>query len=211
MIENTRFNSIIAAIGMRGTGKTLFFLGSKYAVKMEDKKLNIPGVFEIYEKKKMKILIIDTLDHPSYKNIGILSPAQFLKFNSGISRAYMEPEKILQLVNQINKTAHFNNTLLVFEDAGKYTDKILPKVFNRLIIDSKQRNIDIIFIYHSWSHTPNDVFRKGLDAIQLFKTSDAPKVRQNYLPEYDKVYKAFEDVKNNGNNFYSKFIELRTN
>jgi hypothetical protein len=205
-----RFNQVGIIIGQRGTGKSLFMLGSKYSTKPEDKKLNIPSVIDIYTSKKMKVFVIDTLDHPAYRNIPVLQQQHFSKFTSGIARTWMEPDSMASLVDLINRSPHMNNTLIIFEDAGKYTDKALPKPFKRLIIDSKQRNIDIIFMYHCFIDTPTNIFTKS-DFIQLFKTEDSPLVRKNNIRLFDKVYGAYEEVKNHPDNFFGKYIDTRTN
>lgn len=205
-----RFNQVGIIIGQRGTGKSLFVLGSNHSAKAEDKSLKIPGILDIYTRKSMKVLIIDTLDHPAYRSIPIIKQSQFSKWNKGIVRTFLEPDDIKSLVNLINISPHLNNTCIIFEDAGKYTEKVLPKPFKRLIIDSKQRNIDIVFMYHCFIDTPTNIFTKS-DFIQLFKTEDSPLVRKNNIRLFDKVLKAYEDVKQNKNNFYGKFIDTRTN
>jgi hypothetical protein len=197
----SRFNTVGLIIGTRGTGKTAFIKG--------DPSVNVPGIIPIYLKKGIKILIIDTLDHPSYRNVPILPQKNFKKWNKGIVRVIMEPETILKFINLINQSPHLNNTFIIFEDAGKYTERTLPKPFKRLIIDSKQRNIDIIFIYHCFVDTPANIFTKS-DYIQLFKTEDAPVVRKNNIRLFDKVNAAYELVKKHPNNFYGKFIDTRT-
>lgn len=205
-----RFNQVGIIIGQRGTGKSLFVLGSNYSAKPEDKALNIKGLFDIYAKKNMKVLIIDTLDHPSYRKIPIINQKQILKWKSGIVRTYLEPDSIPDLVNFINQHPSFNNTAIFFEDAGKYTEKLLPKPFKRLIIDSKQRNIDIVFMYHCWIDTPSNIFTKS-DFLHIFKTEDSPNVRKNNIRLFDKVLTAYNQVNSHPSKFYSKFIDTRTN
>lgn len=205
-----RFNLVGIVIGQRGTGKSLFVLGSENSSKETDKKLNIPGILPIYQKRGTKILIIDTLDHPAYRKIPVLKQSDFKKWTKGTVRIFTEPENILLLVDLINKSPHINNTLIVFEDAGKYTEKSLPRSFKRLIIDSKQRNIDIIFMYHCFIDTPTNIFTKS-DFIQLFKTEDSPIVRKNNIRLFDKVNAAYNQVNEHTSNFYGKYIDTRTN
>jgi hypothetical protein len=207
----TRFNQVGTIIGKRGTGKSLFVLGSKYSAKAEDQRLNISGLFDTQIKNGFKVFIVDTLDHPLYRKIPIIKPDQISKFKKGICRAFMAPDKIRKLVGYINQTASFNNSFIIFEDAGKYTESKLPIEFKRLIADSKQRNIDILFIYHCWADTPLDVFRKGLDYIQLFKTEDKPLVRKNNLNLYELIEQTHTRINNNPNRFYTELIDTSTN
>lgn len=204
-----RFNLVGTIIGQRGTGKSLFFLGSKFSAKAQDKALNIPSVLERYLTNQQKVLIIDTLDHPAYRSIPVLEPKHFAAFKKGICRTWLEPDAVVKLVDKINQAQHFNNTAVVFEDAGKYTERTLPRPFRRLIIDSKQRNIDLLFMYHAWVDTPGDIFTKS-DYIQLFKTEDSPEVRKHKIRLFEKVQAAYQRVKNNPSRFYSEFIDTRT-
>jgi hypothetical protein len=103
-----------------------------------------------------------------------------------------------------------NNTFIVFEDAGKYTEKNLPPEFKRLIMDSKQKNIDILFMYHCFIDTPANIFTKA-DFIQLFKTEDSPRVRKNNLRLFDKVEDTYLRVKKHPSRFYGEYIDTRTN
>lgn len=205
-----RFNLVGSIIGGRGTGKSLFVLGSEFTSKPDDRQLKIPGLIRTALNNGFKVFSIDTLDHPAYKKIPILTPAAFPKFKSGVARVFMEPDKILRLVDDINRAPHFNNTFLIFEDAGKYTEYRLPPAFKRLIADSKQRNIDILFVYHCWADTPNDVFKKGCDYIQLFKTSDSPEIRKPYLSEFNKVMAAHTDLQKAPGRFAGKYIDIST-
>lgn len=205
-----RFNKVGIIEGTRGTGKSLFLLGSKYSAKKGDDELNINGLIEAQLKNNFKVLIIDTLDHPSYRKIAVIPQKNINKFNNGVGRVFMNPEKIIQFVKMVNQAPVFNNTFFVFEDAGKYTGNRLPIDFKILISDSKQRNIDIVFMYHCWAETPLDIFRKGLDYIQLFKTDDGPVVRKNNLSLYEKIENIYKRIKQNKSRFYSEFIDTST-
>lgn len=206
-----RFNQVGTIIGRRGTGKTLFVLGSKYSAVPGDEKLQVPGIIDLSIKNGFKVLFIDSINHPSYKKIPILAPKNFNTFKSGVARVFLRPDLVVKLVNQINNAPHFNNTHIVFEDAVKYTENKLPTEFKRLIADSKQRNIDILFMYHCWADTPLDVFRKGIDYIQLFKTEDLPLVRKNNLRMYDQIQAASNRIQNHKSRFYGEFIDTATN
>lgn len=205
-----RFNTVGIIIGQRGTGKSLFLLGSKYSAKSGDEKLGIPSLIDIAQKNGLKVLIVDTIDHPAYRKIPVLKQSDFKKFSAGVFRVWHEPENMRAFVHLINTSENLNNTFIVFEDAGKYTEKNLPMEFKRLIADSKQRNIDILFMYHCFIDTPANIFTKS-DYIQLFKTEDSPKVRKNNLRLYEKVEAAHNEVKFHKSRFYGKYIDTRTN
>lgn len=206
-----RFNFVGVIMGGRGTGKTLYVIGSEYSSKPGDEKLNIESFIKISLDQGKKVLVLDTMDHPSYRNIQILSQSNFKNWKSGVVRIIARNSDMSKLVNLINVTPSLNNTFIIMEDAAKYTDKELPKPFETLNIESKQRNIDVFYMYHSWGDTPNDIFRKGIDFIYLLKTEDSPVIRKNNLRLFDKVLAAYNRIIKNKSRFYGEFIDTSMN
>ncbi|MBS1647366.1 MAG: hypothetical protein JST67_08495 [Bacteroidetes bacterium] len=155
----------------------------------------------------MKVLIIDTLDHPSYRNIPVLPKSKFSNWENGIYRVFTTREEIPKLNHFINSSPSVWNTCLVYEDAYKHTSKIIDKSLIQLMADSKQKNIDIVFMYHSFAQAPPDLYRY-LDFIELFKTKDSPQCRKNYMPGYyDFAEKIYNEVKKNPSPFFHKMID----
>lgn len=206
----TRFNKVGLILGRRGSGKSLFVLGSDFASKEDDQKLGIKSVITTQLNTGKKVLVVDTLDHPAYRRIPLLNQKDFAGFKKGVARVCMRADQIPMFVEKINQSPQMYNTFIVFEDAGKYTENKLPKPFKELIADTKQKNIDIIFMYHCWADTPRDIFRKGLDFIQLFKTEDHPIVRKDNIPLFGKIEAMYRDVMNNQSSFYGRFIDTST-
>lgn len=204
----TRFNKITGIFGIRGTGKTLYMLGSKLSANQSDKALNKTGILDVYRKLNKKVLIIDTLDHTSYRNIPFLKPSQLNSFNSGIYRIIIKGKDIDKLNKMLCQSKNIWNSVLVYEDAKKLTGDKADDYLIELMGDSKQKNIDIFFMYHNFSECPKDVFRK-LDFIKCFKTKDSPDTRKDIIGgDYIDVMKVYNSVKNNPNRFYSELIDL---
>jgi hypothetical protein len=206
-----RFNLVGALLGQRGTGKTLFVLGSKYSAKPEDKKLAVRGLIDIPLSNKMKVLIILTVDHPAYRHIPLLNQKDYFRFKSGIARIIIKPRQaneLFDLIGDEQRSAHMNNTFIICEDAKKYTGKNLSPTLEGLIIDSKQRNIDMIFMYHCFVDTPGDLFTK-MDFVQLFKVEDNPEVRRGKISKFNKFIAAYEEVSRHPSQFHSVFIDTR--
>jgi hypothetical protein len=192
------FNTVTGIFGMRGSGKTAFLKG--------DDSLNIAGIIRSYPPKGMKVLIIDTIDHTSYRDIAIIAPEQLAKWQKGIYRIFMRPEEIQVFNKHINTLKNFYNTLLVYEDAYKHQAEKLDKPMKELIIDSKQKNIDIIFMYHAWAMAPLDLFRM-IDYIEVFKTKDTPKAREGAMPGYyQEALTIHNEVMKNPSRFYHKTL-----
>lgn len=186
-----RLNKVITLIGTRGTGKT---------TKMKK-------VIEAYLKANPtgKILVVDTLDHPSYRDIKPITIEQlqrWLPTKGGYFRLYgSNTTEIMECISKF-----FFNGLLIFEDASKYIGSRLDDNVKAFILDSKQKNLDIVFMFHSWGFVPNDLFRLT-DAITIFKTQDTPFQKKNFLP-FELIEKPYKQIKDSQDRFINKTVEL---
>lgn len=194
-----RFNKIVGIFGRRGTGKTVFTIG--------DKALNIKGLINFYLSKNIKVLIIDTFDHPKYRHIPILPQSKLNTWRIGVYRIIIKAEDIAKLNYVLNQSPAIWNSCLIYEDAKKHTSKTIDKSLVSLLGDSKQKNIDIFFMYHNFGECPVDLFRK-LDYIQCFKTMDSPLCRKAHMSSYfDHAMDVYNRVKNHKSEFYSELID----
>lgn len=191
-------NSVSALFGGRGVGKTPYILG--------DKSLGIKGLANIYLSKGMRVLIVDTYDHPSYKSIPAIKPKDLLKWNTkkGIYRIFVRPDEMPELNKIINETVY--NTFLVYEDAYKHQSEELDWSIMRLIGDCKGKNVDILFMYHCWELAPKDLYRY-LDYIEVFKTKDSPEDRKKSIKGYFKeAMQAYNEVMAHPSRYYHKTL-----
>lgn len=196
-MSNPRFNKIAGIFGKRGSGKTEYLRGNK--------EFGIVGFIAPALQKGQKVLIVDTLDHPSYSDIPIIKIENLLSWKKGCYRIYVPVYQMPQLLEVVS---NIWNALIVFEDARKYIKKTIPDPVLKLIGDSKQQNVDIIFMYHSFSHAPKDLY-SYLEYIELFKTKFHPKCRMEELGgEYEEAVKAYEEVTASSNPFAHKLIDL---
>lgn len=170
-METQRLNFVIQIIGGRGTGKTTF-------------------VKEFLPNYK-KVLIVDTLAHPAYKDIQLITTDMIPRWKSGIKKIIVDDETVCELCALLS--IHLKNGAVIFEDAGKYFDANLQRPIKKLLIDTKQQNNDVFIINHFWS----DVSPKALklsDRIVLFKTLDTPYSRKKELTAYELIKSAFEKL-----------------
>lgn len=189
-------NIVGAIFGMRGTGKTEYLKGNE--------SLKLPGLIKSYIKKGMKVLIVDTFDHPSYRDIPIIKEEQFTVWKRGCYRIYVNVDKMPELCTAIAE--HLWNCLVVFEDSHKHQFRTIDRSIMRLIGDSKQKNIDILFMYHNWGLAPKDLYRY-LDFIEVFKTKDHPAVRKDDMPGYyEQAEQVYNEVKAHNSRYYHKFL-----
>lgn len=190
-------------LGRRGSGKTDYFKGNASH--------NLRGLLSVYKAKGIKVLIIDTLDHPSYRDIPVMAISDLPKWSKGIYRVWVNAEDIPKLNRALNKLDNIWNTLLVYEDAYKHTFVNVDKNLRSLIADSKQKNIDILFMYHSWAQAPVNIYRM-IDLIEVFKTKDSPLTRKAYMSGYyDDAFNIWQSVMNDKSNYAHKLIDTGLN
>lgn len=197
MAPEKRVNYITLIVGTRGTGKTTFVKGS------EEHK--IEGVIDIYLDRdpKQKILIVDLFDNPVWSDVPTITVEKLARWKSGVYRIYHSDE--IELFRIINKYCY--NTVIFFEDATKYIQNSLEENLKRLLIDSKQRNIDVFFAFHYLGAVPPKL-AKISDFIVLFKTNEvfSSQLRNKY-PHPD-IEPAFKEVTAHKNRFFNKQIAL---
>lgn len=194
-----RFNKITGIFGKRGTGKTIYTVG--------DKDLKVQGIINFYLARGMKVLIIDTIDHPKYRHIPWMPQNKYEQWKSGAYRIKINITDISKLNKKLSDSPATWNTVLIYEDCRKHTYKSVDDYMIALCGDSKQKNIDIFFMYHNFGECPKDLYRK-LDYIDCFKTKDRPVCRKDEMVGYfDEAMKIYNEVKNNTNPFYHKLID----
>lgn len=189
---NHRMNIVTTLIGARGCGKTTFI--RKLIDKLRAK------------NKSKKVLIVDTIDHPAYRDVPVLTIDQLKKWKAnagGFYRIYgSNTQEIFEAVN-----IYIFNALIVYEDASKYigTEK-LPADVKGFLFDSKQKNLDIIFMFHAWGFVPNDLFRIN-DMITFFKTKDNPEAKKNFLP-FDLIKNEYKLVQASDDKYINRTVQI---
>ncbi len=180
-----RVNKIILVLGKRGTGKTTYI-----------KEVLVNTKF--YEK----VLIVDTFANPMYNEIPEMKMINIKNWKKGTYRIYDSNTE--DMLNEIE--SHIKNSLIIFEDSVKYINKVLQSSVRKIVIDSKQKNNDVIFIFHGFASTPPELFRLS-DLIVMFRTDD-PHYRKNEIIEFDAIEQAYNQISKSKNQFDKKIIQL---
>lgn len=170
-MTSKRLNLVVMIVGGRGTGKTTYI------------KKHIP--------RYKKVIIVDTLLHPSYSEYQAIKLEMIPRWKSGIKRILVDEDSVCTLCEMLS--LHFKNGAIVFEDAGKYILPNLQKQIKKILIDTKQQNNDVFILNHFWS----DVSTKALklsDRIVLFKTVDTPFSRKKELYAYELIRQTYDKV-----------------
>ena len=172
----TNINSIGIVPGKRGSGKTTYVKASFAACALP------------------KILIVDTFDHPAYLDIPKVAidkiPYWQPKTDKSIRRCVIDDfDEAFEVFS-----ATLKDTFIVFEDATKYFEGSLPPYIKRLCIDSKQNNVNIVFMFHSLCDVPPKIFRYA-NYILLFKTLENPDQFKSKTPNFPEVLQAYNELK----------------
>lgn len=186
---DTRINYVTALIGGRGTGKTTFTIDliKKYRA----------------AHPEMKILIMDLLDHPAYREIPFIKVDMLQRWKgSSIYRIIDLPELVLPEISRV-----CYNTLLIFEDATSYMEGRLEEPVKRFVIQSKQKNLDMLFQFHGFNDIPPKLLRY-MDILTIFKC-DSPEYRKRQIIEYKSVLKAWETVMKDKNPYANQTVIIR--
>ncbi len=195
-------NTVNAVFGARGTGKTEYAKGNAAH--------NVKGIIPVYLRKGMKVLIVDTIDHPSWRDVPTITAAGLKKWGTSddrtVRRIFVSTTDMPRLNKVINTSVW--NGLIIYEDAYKHQSEALDQPIIELIGDSKQKNVDIIFMYHTWMHAPLDLYRY-LDNIEVFKTKDSPEARKKTIQQagyWDEAMEVYNEVRNHESRFFHKTI-----
>ncbi len=184
-----RINAVNIFLGKRGTGKSWYV---KYFL--------IPYYRKHHPEKK--IFIFDTLDHPLYRDIESVNIADLKKIKSpGVYRCFSsDTDEILR------QSENIYNALMIYEDASKYLRRQIPDTVRRFILDSKQKNADLVFLFHGFSFVPPEMFRIS-DGLLLFKC-DNPAYRKADIVNYTEVEKTYNEVMKSKNPYFKKYVRI---
>jgi hypothetical protein len=146
---------------------------------------------------------MDTFDHPAYRHIPRINCAMLPRWRgAGVFRIFGECTD--QTLEYIDK--YVRNALILFEDATKYIEPNLPKEVKRFIFDSKQKNLDLMFMFHGFSYCPPKLLRATDNAI-IFKC-DNPDYRKKEIVGYEEIKQAWTEVMNDPNPYAQKTVRL---
>lgn len=184
-----RINLVTMVIGRRGTGKTYY----------------IRQALEMYRKhhSQKKILVMDTFDNPGYSLFANIDIDLLMRWkNPNTYRIFgSNTDEIFSAIQ-----THFYNGLIVFEDASKYIRRQLPDDVRKFILDSKQKNIDLIFVFHGFSYAPPEMWRI-VDAVTIFKC-DNPAYRKMDIVNFDEVDAAYQRVMSDKNKYAKETVRF---
>jgi len=180
-----RLNQIIIVAGRRGSGKTTF-------------------AKKLVSCSPLKALVLDTFDHPDYRNLKQIQPDQLPRWKAGNVRLFNgDPVENCQL---IFNTVH--NSMVVFEDARRYIEPTIQKPIRQGIVEHRNKNVDLIFMFHNLKDVP-PYLCSMYNSLVLFKTNDNMKVRQEKYSNWDEISEVHNRVMANKIEWYNEVINLQ--
>jgi hypothetical protein len=190
MEKKTRLNLTTALVSGKGTGK------STYARKLAT----------ITLKNNKRVLVVDTIVSPVWDDVQLIEIEDLPRWKKGIKRVLVKDYE-----NDFATIAEsIKNGLVICEDARKYAGSKPTKALIDLMIDSKQKNLDMMLVYHAWGWLPADMLRV-LDYIVIGKTQDSPESRKNYLGgAYSECLAAYNKAQSSKDQFIKIDIDLQS-
>lgn len=197
-MTETRTNKVILVVGGRGVGKTSWLkkliLKSKFQKKLIVEMFHSP-VWHDFE----------TFDNPegAFEMIPVIPMnAKLMKrWKRGVAFTYSSSKaEIFEVIESA-----IMNCLVVFEDATKYLKRSLTDEQESFVVDSKQKNVDLIFVFHSLSAVPPRLVALS-DILVLFKTKDG-KLKSAYDP-WPELQQNIDELRNSNNKYVHKIISL---
>lgn len=182
MRDNT---NVIVIVGGRGTGKTTF------------------GMKLIDSTPQPKVLVVNTFIHPAYADWPKITIKQLPKWKGG--KYYLHGSNYDAMFEAIDK--HVHDTFIVIEDSAKVVHQNPQDSVRRICLDSKQKNNDVIFMYHSFSEVPPKLYR-WLDFIQIFKTAESERDIRAKVPYYSRVLDIYRSVLKSSNKHESQTFQV---
>lgn len=190
------------------------FKRTKYLAVLDIGQRNTGKTFETLEwiddylstRKSGRVLVFMTLDHKKYRKFREIKVNEIPAVQSGVARIISSDfERIFSYINARN----YENTFLIFEDASSYLteSKLNPRI-KQFLVDSKQKNLHLLFHFHAWGFVQPDFFRL-IDFIRIHKTIDSPVSKKNYIGMYEEVDRIYQIVKRTpGPHYYSQDIRI---
>jgi len=155
--------------------------------------------------KHGKIAILDKFSDEKYNIFPTMSREQIPHQTKGIYKVHdSEPLKVVDTFSE-----HFENGLIVLEDASAYLPAQEYKPMMDLFAGRRHEGIDLILTFHAINRIPPFCL-EHFDTLVLFKTNDSPeKYLKGNVPNPDLVTRIWKKVNEHKDPYFFYVIDLR--
>lgn len=214
---DTRRNLGTLIIGGIGSGKTgigqnLAFIAAHRDTINELKQSGMSqkdAVRKVFEDKtppNLPVLVVGTEDHPAYRGGYTRITPRLIKSVDGTTGYYRCFGDDVQPIESALMT-DARNAVVIVEDASEYMEGKLTEEQKRFILRRKQRNLDLIYMFHMFSMVPPKIY--GLvNYIYILRTLDSPRQSSEKIAAYERVREAYERIQKSKEEFPREVLKV---
>lgn len=185
-----RQNMVYLVVGRIGSGKTDEVKNIAQTIYQNNASITKMVVFDEFDTDVWRTM--ETWNHPEWAQIRlpIVSDKQLQLLKSGQVRLIQEIDDTDYYFDLFRK---LRNCIVIIEDATRMVDpqEKLPKSLARLIFDVKQKNIELILVFHSLMEVPAKLARHA--RIIVLKHTDEQECPKKFANP--KIKLAFDKLK----------------
>ena len=166
-MTDTRLNACIAVIGSKGTGKTT----------------RVKSLIDALGDKP--VIVYDMDNNPAWSSVlRPIAAANIPRVSAG--RHFCIDTNTDEVLKFLNRAS---NCVIVLEDASKYLSNKIPDVFKEILYASKQRNVDLILVFHSF-RLIHPALYTNIDWVVIHRTGESFKdASLRKIPSFSEVQK----------------------
>lgn len=160
--------------------------------------------FQLAEKSGKKIIVVSSDGQDFFNHYTKITVEQIKSCTAAnIFIKIRDDEETGLIADELNK--HQANAFIIFEDAQKYVSENLPKGLQRLIINHRHRNFDLLFMYHTLKFVPPKI-ASNYNVLVLGHTADGNINLQNKYVNWQRILESINRIEKNYNKYYFEAI-----
>lgn len=140
----------------------------------------------------LPILAVGTEDHNAYRaGYKRITPRLIEKVDGAPGYYRCFGDDVRPIENALMK--HARNTVVLVEDASEYMEGNLTEEQKKFILRRKQRNLDLIYMFHMFGMVPPKIYAL-VNHIYILRTLDKPQGSSEKIPAIELVKEAYQKV-----------------
>jgi hypothetical protein len=156
---------------------------------------------QVIDSYPNKILIVDTYQNPAYSDFDLIHHDKIPYLVSGKKRVIITPDNEDEVYRNLCKLTY---SLIVLEDASKYTANSFSPGLRKLVFDSKNVKNELVFQFHGWSYIHPKLCAQA-DTVTLFRNRENYGAYKDKIPMYGELLEAQTAVNNSAEPYPSVY------